>query len=235
MLVEFRGPGLTRVVWYVRYIDWTATTPLLLLQLLMGTGLPLSEIVAVTFFDLVMIITGLTAALVPSGYKWGFFVFSCMSFFFIWGILIGTGRQSAYFISKEAGRAYTRGALFLIFVWMLYPIVWGLSEGGNVINPSGEMIFYGILDILSKPVFCAWHLYSLRDVPYEVFAFNSGKVSTATSFALISSSSHALQDKPYTNLPSVDGEPGNRTPDSSVRRGSNSRRVAAPVYDPDIL
>ena len=116
---------------------------MLLLQLLLGTGLPLSEIVAVIFFDLIMVVTGLLAALVPNGYKWGFFVFSCMSFFFIWGILIGTARQSAYLISAEAGRAYTRGALFLIFIWMLYPIAWGLSDGGNVLKPSGEMIFYG--------------------------------------------------------------------------------------------
>ncbi|KZV69524.1 family A G protein-coupled receptor-like protein [Peniophora sp. CONT] len=231
--VQLRGRGLTRAVWYARYIDWTITTPLLLLQLLLGTGLPLSEIFAVIFFDIIMIVTGLVAALVPSGYKWGFFLFSCMSFFFIWGVLIGTGRQSAYFISPEAGKAYTRGALFLIFVWMLYPIAWGLSEGRNVLHPSGEMIFYGILDILAKPVFCAWHLYSLRNVPYEVFALNSGKVSTATSFAHLSTAS-PVPDKPYTGV-GTDSETGNSTPTGIGRGRSSSHRVAAPVYEPDVL
>jgi bacteriorhodopsin len=41
----------TRSIWYVRYIDWTITTPLLLLELLLGTGLPLSDIILVIFFD----------------------------------------------------------------------------------------------------------------------------------------------------------------------------------------
>ena len=40
-----------------------------------------------------------------------------------------------------------------LFLWFLYPIAWGLSEGGNVIHPDSEAIFYGILDIFAKPVF----------------------------------------------------------------------------------
>ena len=54
--------------------DWTITTRMLLLTLLMGTGMPLSDIMITIFFDLVMIITGLVGALVASSYKWGFYV-----------------------------------------------------------------------------------------------------------------------------------------------------------------
>jgi len=36
---------------------------------------------------------------------------------------------------------------------MLYPVCWGLSEGSNTISPTSEMVFYGILDLLSGPVF----------------------------------------------------------------------------------
>lgn len=35
----------------------------------------------------------------------------------------------------------------------LYPIAWGLCEGGNVISSDSEAIFYGILDVLAKPVY----------------------------------------------------------------------------------
>lgn len=59
----------------MRYIDWTITTPLLLLELLLCTGLPLSEIITCIFMDIVMIVTGLVGALVASSYKWGFFTF----------------------------------------------------------------------------------------------------------------------------------------------------------------
>lgn len=34
----------TRAVYYARYIDWVITTPLLLLELLLSTGLPLTEL-----------------------------------------------------------------------------------------------------------------------------------------------------------------------------------------------
>ena len=42
-----------RQVWYARYIDWTITTPMLLLELLLTTGLPLSQLFIVRFLVLV--------------------------------------------------------------------------------------------------------------------------------------------------------------------------------------
>lgn len=35
----------------IPYADWTITTPLLLLELLLATGLPLSEVFTCIFFD----------------------------------------------------------------------------------------------------------------------------------------------------------------------------------------
>jgi hypothetical protein len=67
---------------------------------------------------------------------------------------------------------------YLLFLWFLYPIAWGVADGGNVISPLKEMIFYGILDVLAKPVFCFYHAYALRNIPYERFLLNSGKAST---------------------------------------------------------
>lgn len=51
---------------------------------------------------------------------------------------------------------------------MLYPVCWGISEGGNVIAPDSEFIFYGILDCCLIPVTCAlflalhWRIDPLR-------------------------------------------------------------------------
>jgi bacteriorhodopsin len=42
---------------YVRYIDWVITTPALLLELVLVSGLPLSDITTIVFFDIVMIVT----------------------------------------------------------------------------------------------------------------------------------------------------------------------------------
>ena len=35
---------------------------------------------------------------------------------------------------------------------MIYPACWGISEGGNVIAPDSEFIFYGILDCCLIPI-----------------------------------------------------------------------------------
>ena len=43
---------------------------------------------------------------------------------------------------------------------MLYPVCWGISEGGNVIAPDSEFIFYGILDCCLIPITSAFFLTS---------------------------------------------------------------------------
>ena len=92
--VEFNDIGYTRQIWYVRYIDWVVTTPCLLLELVLATGLPLSDIIALIFFDLVMIITGLVGGLVVSSYKWGYFAFGCAALVYIWFILLWPAMRS---------------------------------------------------------------------------------------------------------------------------------------------
>jgi Bacteriorhodopsin-like protein len=37
---------------------------------------------------------------------------------------------------------------YVNFLWLLYPIAFALSDGGNVIGVTGSLIFLGILDIL---------------------------------------------------------------------------------------
>lgn len=41
---------------------------------------------------------------------------------------------------------------------MCYPVCWGISEGGNVISPASEFIFYGILDCCLIPITSAFFL-----------------------------------------------------------------------------
>ena len=65
----------------------------------------------------------------------------------------------------------------LSFLWFLYPIAWGLADGGNQISPDGEMVFYGVLDLLAKPVFAVVHLWGLRNLDYDVLGLQSGKRS----------------------------------------------------------
>ncbi|CAD6885182.1 unnamed protein product [Tilletia controversa] len=164
------GGRLTRGIWYARYIDWTITTPLLLLEILLVSGVPTSTILLTIFMDIVMIVTGLVGALVPSTYKWGFFSIGCVAMFFVFWILYGPAHTSAKSISADNGKVYFRGAIALCFLWFLYPIAWGLADGGNVISTDGEMVFYGVLDLLAKPVFAIYHLWALRSSNFAFIA-----------------------------------------------------------------
>ncbi|KAJ9479157.1 Protein YRO2 [Pseudozyma hubeiensis] len=183
--VEFNnyGPAMvggarpTRSIWYARYIDWTITTPLLLLEILLVSGLPLSTVFITIFFDLVMIITGLIGALVESTYKWGYYTMGCVAMFYVFWVIYGPGLKSASHLGDDFKKAYLYSSLVLTILWTLYPVAWGLADGGNVISPDGEMVFYGVLDLFAKPVFALFHLFSLRRCNYSSLHLKSGKFS----------------------------------------------------------
>lgn len=63
--------GTYRSVFYIRYIDWAITTPLVVVNLLLTAGMPLSTIVYVMFWDEVMVVSGLGGALTSTRYKFG--------------------------------------------------------------------------------------------------------------------------------------------------------------------
>lgn len=145
--------GFVREVFYARYIDWFITTPLLLLDLLLTAGLPWPTILITILLDEVMIVTGLVGALTSTSYKWGYFTFGCVAFLGVaWNVMF-TARQHAFALGADIHRTFISCGVLTMFLWFLYPIAWGLCEGGNVIAPDSEVVFYGILDILAKPGF----------------------------------------------------------------------------------
>ena len=156
--------GNAREIFYVRYIDWVITTPLLLMDLLLTSGLPWPTILYTILIDEIMIITGLAGALVNSSYKWGYYVFGCFALFFVAYVLLLEARVHANLLGKDVGRTFLICGSWTTFLWFLYPIAWGVSEGGNVIAPDSEAVFYGILDIMAKPVFGALLLWGHRNI-----------------------------------------------------------------------
>merc|ERR1711879_522635 len=96
--VEFRRNdpkvrGQYREIFYVRYIDWFITTPLLLMDLLLTAGMPWPSILWTILIDEIMIVTGLVGALVVSRYKWAYFVIGCIAFFYIVSQLVWEARR----------------------------------------------------------------------------------------------------------------------------------------------
>lgn len=170
--------GNMRQIFYVRYIDFFITTPLLLADLLLVCGLPTPTILYVMLIQEIMVIMGLVGALVKSTYKWGFFTFGVAAFFFVAYTIVWEGRQYARVLGADITRTYTILSLYFTTMWLLYPIAWGVSEGGNVIPPDSEAVFYGVLDIMTKPVFGALLLWSIRNIELERFGIHIRDATT---------------------------------------------------------
>lgn len=68
-------------------------------------------------------------------------------------------RLQAKRLGTDIHRVYLVIAIWTLLIWMCYPICWGVSEGGNVIAPDSEAVFYGILDLCAKPFFSIAMIY----------------------------------------------------------------------------
>lgn len=74
---------------------------------------------------------------------------------------------------------------------MLYPLCWALSEGSNVISPTSEMVWYGVLDLLLGPFYLFFLIFSLRNVDYGAFGLQSWKYSDTYGTGVGSGSGNA--------------------------------------------
>lgn len=73
-------------------------------------------------------------------------------------------RRNAAALGSDVGRAFLMCGSLTMFLWILYPVAWGVCEGGNIISPNSEAVFYGILDLLAKPVFGALLIFGHRNI-----------------------------------------------------------------------
>lgn len=94
----------------------------------------------------------------------GYFTFGCVALAYIVFILAWDARKHASLLGKDVGRAFLYCGSLTAFLWILYPVAWGVCEGGNIIAPDSEAVFYGILDVLAKPVFGALLIWGHRGI-----------------------------------------------------------------------
>ncbi|KAK9492335.1 hypothetical protein V1508DRAFT_160626 [Lipomyces doorenjongii] len=148
---HYHGGGV-RVVFFARYIGWFLAGPLVLFCLALFSGLHWMTTIFMAGLLEVYIVSGLIGALVATSYKWGYFTFGVSAWIIICYHFFGPGLISSRNLHADIRAPFLIGAGAIAFIWSLYPICWGLSEGGNVISPTSEGVFYGILDILTMCV-----------------------------------------------------------------------------------
>lgn len=167
--------GTLRQVWYARYVDYTLTMPLLLLEFFFLTGLCTSDILIGCFMAAAWPACFLIAMLIRSTYKWAFFTFGTCFIIYLWYILLGPARVSAKRMGGDFHRTYLIGAGWFCLMTLIYPIAWGCCEGGNTISTTSEFIWYGIMDLFLKPFFLILFLILIGRLDLSRLQFYAGK------------------------------------------------------------
>lgn len=112
-----------RSVYWARYVDWSVTTPLLLLDLSFLAGLSGANILVAIVADIIMILTGLFAAFgSDERVKWGYYAMSCAAFLVIIYQLAVHGRSQAMAKDSKTGNFFNAIAGFTLILWTLYPM-----------------------------------------------------------------------------------------------------------------
>lgn len=144
-----------RELLFARYIDWSVTTPLLLLALsltaLRDLRKRLGLVLALIGADIYMILTGLLAAYSPtsSTEKWIWYLVSSGAFLAVYWVLWGPMRAEA----ERSGTAvvYKRNATILSIVWFIYPLVFLFgTDGLLIISPALSALCFTVLDLVAK-------------------------------------------------------------------------------------
>jgi bacteriorhodopsin len=138
-----------------RYIDWITTTPLMLYELCHIAHATTPMIIMVIMSDLLMLATGIIAALIPwkphRNLKQVWFGASC--FFFII-LLVALHVDVGYKASKQievAANLFKQLEMLTVMVWSGYPIIVGIGRANlGLITKPTEDISLCILDVLAK-------------------------------------------------------------------------------------
>jgi bacteriorhodopsin len=147
---EFDG----RELFYARYIDWTFTTPLMLMDILGMAGATSDTVNLLVGADVLMIIAGLIGALLEGQEKWYFWGFGMIMFMPILYYLNA--------LKGPSGTTLNKISLLTIVGWSAYPIVWVVAGGQGTITGDQEAMAYTVLDFLCNTVF-GFLIISARD------------------------------------------------------------------------
>ncbi|VVT49216.1 uncharacterized protein SAPINGB_P002160 [Magnusiomyces paraingens] len=144
---QSKTPGM-RQIFYARWVSYFVAFPTFFLSFAVLVGETWSNTIAIIICEELTVVSLLIGTLIHSTYKWGYYTFGLAGFFLVVYYLVFSYRVAAQSQDKSVAThsfAIIGGAIVLL---MLYPIAWALSEGGNVIQPDSEAVFYGILDIV---------------------------------------------------------------------------------------
>ena len=150
------GEHTTRLFYFARYIDWTFTTPLLLVTLAMTAThagpKPAGAISGIVLADLMMVLTAMFfGASEVLWIKWTWFAISCIAFLFVYYVIWVSLLQANAGEREDVRSGYRRDAMILSVLWLIYPVLLLLSPDGLYsISSTAGIASIAILDVVSK-------------------------------------------------------------------------------------
>jgi len=135
-----------------RYLTWTFSTPFILLALGLIAGSNLTKIFTAIVFDVLIMVTGLAAALTTSSHlmRWWWYAISCVFFAVVLYILLVEWPEDA----KAAGTSsiFRQGQILTVVTWLGYAVFWAAGNEGLGVFETAVVTSWGysILDIFSK-------------------------------------------------------------------------------------
>jgi bacteriorhodopsin len=183
---------------YARYVNWVVTFPALALSLGLLSGISWTTIVLNIVLTWFWPLSYLAAAYTPTSYKWGFFAFGTFAYLILAMSTINECREAAEAIG--VGRDYIILAGWTNLLWLLYPIAWGLSDGGHVIDANAGFIFFGVLDALLLPIVGVGFLFFSRhwDFHHLQLDFSDYRGTRHTDGSLAKEQGTPLVERPTT-------------------------------------
>ncbi|KAG8460232.1 hypothetical protein KFE25_004480 [Diacronema lutheri] len=142
--------GKVRTFFWVRYVDWALTTPLLLLDIGLLANAPLAHIAYVIGCDVLMIVGGLVGPLLFAANdpaKWLLFYIGC---FWFLPILYAMMVEWKTTLTDKARPVYNVIANGTVVLWCAYPVMWAMCEGTGMLSDETEVILYLVLDMVAK-------------------------------------------------------------------------------------
>jgi bacteriorhodopsin len=113
-----------RQVFWARYVDWTLTTPLLIIQLCLFAGIDGAHTLMASVASVVMTLTACFAAFgrKDTFQKWGWFTIACVAYIFvIWHVALH-GARAARARGDTVAKAFGGLAAYEFVLWTLYPM-----------------------------------------------------------------------------------------------------------------
>ncbi|KAK6226300.1 hypothetical protein QIS74_02347 [Colletotrichum tabaci] len=156
----------SRQIFFNKYINWVVAFPVVNILLGLVANSSWATIVWHVFLSWAWVISYLVSAFTPTVYKWGFFVFGTVAYLVMAASTFGEGRIGAKRVGTQGDYWILAGYFNLL--WLLYPIAFGVSEGGNIIGVTPHFIFFGILDVLMVPFGAVIFMMLSRKWDYNV-------------------------------------------------------------------